>query len=142
MRVKDLINACDSKVLFPPIAAVTDNTAQVSNIIDCRNTEMVAMFLALGTESDADMTTVVLLEEGDDSALSDAAAVDDADMIGTELLAAFTFASDNKTRKLGYIGSKAYIRMTVTPSNNSGNIYLAGVALRVLKTQPASNPPT
>lgn len=142
MRVKDIINGFDTKQLFPPIAAVTDNTPQVSAIIDCRNTSFVALVLNLGTLTAAAATFTVLLEEGNDPALADAAHVDIADMIGTEALAGFTSDSDNKTRKLGYIGSKAYIRMTVTPANNSGNLFLSGVALRALKTQPASNPPT
>lgn len=143
MRVRDIINAFDPKVLFPPVAAGTDNTPYVSEIIDCRNTSMIALILALGTNTDADATFTVLLEESDDSAMSGATAVADEDMIGTEALAGFTYANDKKARKLGYIGSKAYIRMTITPANNgAGNIYIAGVALRCLKTMAASNPPT
>lgn len=142
MRVNDLINGCDPKQLFPPVAAVTDNTPQVSNIIDLANSAGCMMFLTTGTLSDADATFGVLLEEGDAANLSDAAPVDDADMIGTEALAGFTFADDNKCRKLGYVGSKRYIRMTVTPANNTGNLFMAGIALVMKKHLATANPPT
>lgn len=142
MRVKDIFNGFDEKQLFPPKAAVTDNTAQVSNIIDLAACSMALLALTTGNLTDADATFAVLLEEGDDSALADAATVDAADMIGTAALAGFTFADDNKCRKLGYIGSKRYIRMTVTPSNNTGNLFLAGIALLAKKTMATANPPT
>jgi hypothetical protein len=78
---------------------------------------------------------VALLEEGDAANLSDAAAVADADMVsqanGTapETAAAFTFADDGETRAIGYIGSKRYIRLTLTPANNTGNVFFGGVAI-------------
>jgi hypothetical protein len=58
---------------------------------------------------------LVLLEESDDPAMAGAVAVADIDLIGTELLAAFQFDDDIECRKLGYSGSKRYIRATVTP---------------------------
>jgi hypothetical protein len=67
-------------------------------------------------------------EHGDNSALSDAAAVSDIDMIPNvtpETKAGFTFAADNSERTIGYNGSKRYVRLTVTPANNTGDAYLA-----------------
>jgi len=110
-----------------PAAATSDDTAWVSEILDTANFADNELVLLAGSLADADATFTVLLEEGANSALSDNTAVADVDMLGTEALASFTFAADNATRKLGYIGMKRYIRATVTPAANTGGAFLAGV---------------
>lgn len=111
-----------------PVAAGTDNTPYVSQILDTANFANNELVIAIGANTDANATFTVLLEEGDESTLSDNSAVADADMLGTEALASFDYGDDNETRKLGYIGAKRYIRATITPSgNDSGNIYIAAV---------------
>jgi hypothetical protein len=110
-----------------PAAATTDNTAWTSQILDTANFQHNELVLMIGALADADATFTALLEEGDESDLSDASAVADADMLGTETLAGFQFDDDNETRKLGYIGTKRYIRATITPANNTGNAFLAAV---------------
>jgi hypothetical protein len=125
-----------------PAAAVADNTALVSQVIDRSGYEGLVFVIATGALADADATFAVLVEHGDAANLSDAAAVPDAFLTGTEAEAGFTFAADDKTRKIGYVGSKRYVRLTITPANNSGNAFVAAVALlcggRFL---PAANPP-
>lgn len=140
MRV-DLMNKLDMKTAFAPKAAIADNTAQVSTIYDTQGKYGVCLAMVTGTNADADATTTVLLEHGDAANLSDAAAVPDEQLNGTELLAAFTFADDDETRKLGYIGVKRYIRATVTPANNTGTIFLGGIWLGLLENAPGANPP-
>ena len=48
-----------------------------------------------------------------------------ADLLGTTAGASFTFSDDNKIAKIGYIGSKRYVRLTVTPSNNTGAVLIS-----------------
>lgn len=110
-----------------PAAAVADNTALVSQILDTANYFHNELVLMIGALADADATFAVLIEEGAASDLSDAAAVADADLLGTEAEAGFQFDDDNETRKIGYIGAKRYIRATITPANNAGNAFLAAV---------------
>jgi hypothetical protein len=63
--------------------------------------------------------------------------VADAYLLGTELGAAPDFDDDNKVGKIGYIGPKRYVRVTITPANNTGNIFLAGVWVQgVPRTAP------
>lgn len=139
---RDLFNHVTPKPVFNPKAAVTDNTAQVGTIIDHQGYHSATYLLVTGNDADTDATFTVLLEEGDDSALSDAAAVADADLIGTEVLASYTYADDNKCFKLGYKGTKRYTRMTVTPALNSGNMFLAGICLLGHpELGPTANPP-
>ncbi len=124
-----------------PVAAGTDNTAYVSTILDLQDKHAAAFVTLIGANTDADVTFTALLEHGDVSNLSDAAAVPDAELILNEASASFTFADDNEVRKLGYKGSKRYIRYTITPANNAaGNIFIAGVWLWEGKVQPVAQP--
>lgn len=108
-----------------PAAATTDNTAYVSQIIDCANFTSNTFIGQFGSVADADTTFTVLVEDGNDSGLSDNAAVDDAYLIGVEAMG-IQYDSDNKAFKIGYKGPKRYVRVTITPANNSGNIFLSG----------------
>lgn len=126
--MKDLANDILIRPCIAP-AVVTDNTAQVGAIIDRQGYQSVVYGIVTGTLDDADTALTVLLEEGDDSGLSDATAVADIDLNNTEALAAPTFADDGEAFKLGYVGNKRYTRMTITPANNTGNIPIAAVAI-------------
>ena len=116
--------------LIVPVAARTDNTAIVSAIIDTANYNACEFVIVTGTNTDANATFAVTVDEGDAANLSDAVAVTDSKLVGTLALAGFTFGDDNECRKLGYIGNKRYVRLTVTPSgNDAGNIFISGVAV-------------
>ena len=142
MGFKDLHNNIDVKRGLSPVAAVTDNTAFVSEIVDRANYGAVEFIILTGSLADADATFTVLFEDGDNSALSDNSAVDDAFLIGTEALASFTFSADNKVFKIGYKGTKRYCRVTITPANNTGNAFIAGVwVLGSPRSAPTANPP-
>jgi len=108
---------------------VSDDTPQVGSIVDLAGFHSALIGIAIGTLADVAAAFTVLLEHGDDAALADAAAVPDADLLGTEAGASFTEADDNETRKLGYIGVKRYIRLTVTPSGNAAAADMSAVAV-------------
>ena len=139
--MRDLTNNIATKVAIAPVVA-TDDTALVGNVIDVQGFGSCTFVIATGTLADANATFAVLVEEGDESNLSDAAAVADADLIGTEALAGFTYADDGETRKIGYAGACRYVRVTVTPSGNGGNAPIAAVAvLGHPASAPTANPP-
>lgn len=139
--MKDLASNIDVKRVISPVS-VADNTAQVGQIIDRRGFDSVTFLVATGSVADADTTFTVLLEESDDSGMSGANAVADADLIGTEALAGFQFDDDNECRKLGYVGGKRYLRLTITPANNASAALLAAVAvLGHPALAPTANPP-
>lgn len=139
--MKDLASNIDVKRVISPVS-VADNTAQVGQIIDRRGFDSVTFLIATGSVADADTTFTVLLEESDDSGMSGGNAVADADLIGTESLAGFQFDDDNECRKLGYVGSKRYLRLTITPANNASAALLAAVAvLGHPSLAPTANPP-
>jgi hypothetical protein len=142
--MRDLANNIAFKPLFIPKAAVTDNTAQASAVIDTKGFGSLALGWVTGVLSDADATFAVVVSHGnsvDDEAnpttITDAAPVADSDLIGTEAVAGFNFADDGEARKIGYIGDKRFVQVTITPSGNTGNLFLAGLAvLANARTRP------
>lgn len=141
--LRDLHNNLDYKRGLSPVAAGTDNTAMVSQILDMQGLAGAEFVILTGANTDADATFAVLPEEGEISSLSDNTTVAAGDLIGTAALAGFTFADDNKVFKLGFQASgKRYKRVTVTPTgNNSGNIFVAGLWVTSPLVAPSANPP-
>lgn len=144
MIPSDFLNPVSFQRGISPVAA-TDDTALVSQIIDMGDLLSLTFVIALGTLADAAFTTVVLLEESDDSAMSGATAVADDDMIsmtsGTaaETAAAFTQASDDLIKTLGYKGTKRYVRLTITPTGNASSLPIAVIAAGVKRLQGTAN---
>src|SRR3990167_10151596 len=138
--MRDLMNCLDFKRGLSPAAAVTNNTAFVSQIFDSRGSSGAMFAILTGSLADTDATFTVLAEESEDSGMSGQTAVADANLLGTEVLAAPLFSDDNKVRKLGFIDTMRYIRVTVTPGANSGDVYLAGVWITEPSIVPTANP--
>lgn len=137
--MQDLHNRLQWRRGISPAAAVTDNTPFVSEILDTDGWGAAEFLWLSGSIADADVTFVVLMEESNASDMSGSNAVADEDLLGTESGAAPLFGSDNKGGKLGYAGSKRYIRVTITPSNNTGNIFLCGGWLQAFPQRPAAS---
>lgn len=131
--MKDSVSGVLLKRALSPVS-VSDNTAQVSEIIDRQGYESLMFGVLIGSVADADATFSVLVEHGDASDLSDAAAVPD-DMLlsqdpdtAPEAAAGFQFDDDDQVRKIGYVGDKRYVRATITPSGNASAALLAAFA--------------
>jgi hypothetical protein len=140
--MRDMMNSINPVRAISPAAAVTDNTAFVSQIIDVKGHDSLTFVILTGSLADADATFTTLVEHADLANFSGAEAVPDSELVGTEALASFTFAHDDATRKIGYVGHKRYVRLTVTPAANTGNAFVAAVAvLGNPAQQPTPNPP-
>jgi len=139
--MRDLMNNIHTSRGLSPVVAGTDNTAYVSTAADLKGFGSCVFALMIGANTDADATFTVLFEDSADNVTY--AAVDDAYLNGTEVLASFQFDDDNETRKIGYTGTKRYVRVTVTPAGNgAGNIYMAGIwILGHPERAPTANPP-
>ena len=107
--MRDLYNNIEVRRAFSPAAAVSDNTAYVSQIIDMRGFSSMVWLINVGSLVDADATFTVLMEDSDDSGLSPAVAVADVYMDPTEAIVSFDFADDNTVRKIGYTGDQRYV---------------------------------
>lgn len=132
-----------------PSKSVSDNTAQVGSVIDLAavlnaSSNSVGAFDGLefvtniGSIADADATFTALVEDSDDNITF--TAVSDEFLLGTEAAASFRYDSDNNCRRIGYIGSKRYVRYTVTPAGNSGAALFGVTAIPCYaRSAPAEN---
>lgn len=114
------------KVLGDAVARIADNTATTVTL-DRKDHLSAEFLIALGTIADADVTFTALVEDSSDN--STWTAVADDFLLGTEAGLGLQFDSDNKTGKIGYAGAERYVRVTLTPANNSGNADIAIVGL-------------
>lgn len=128
--MRDLHNNILVSRALSPVNPGSGDTPLVSQIIDTKDYDSLEFLIATGSLSDADATFTVLIEDGNVDTLTDNAAVADANLLGLETEASFAFGDDNEVRKIGYRGSKRYVRMTITPANNTGDIFIAAVAIQ------------
>ena len=127
--MRDLYSNIEVRRAFSPAAAVTDNTAYVTEIIDMQGFKSLVWEIVIGQLVDADATFTILMEHDDASGFGTAVAVPDSQIDPTETVMAFDFADDDSVRKMGYVGEKRYVRLTVTPVGNTGDAFIAIVAL-------------
>lgn len=138
--MRDAMSGIHPLLALAPVV-VTDNTEQLSAAIDVKGYEGLTFLIVTGTLADADATFAVEVRECDTSG-GTYTAVADADLVGTEALAGFTFSDDGETRKVGYKGTKRYVKCAITPSGNTGNAPLAVIALLShAARRPTANPP-
>lgn len=128
MRAIDMHSVIDVRPAISPQVA-TNNTALVSAIIDRKGFDALEFVIATGDIADADATFTALVEDGDDPALADNAAVADEGLLGTESEASFRYDDDDSAFKIGYRGNKRYVRLTITPANNTGNAAISAMAI-------------
>lgn len=106
-------------------AAISTNTTSAGTIIDTQGFESLEFLLHTGARTDGTYTP--LIEHGDDVSLSDAAAVDDDDLLGTEAGAAL--AAANSASRIGYRGSKRYVRLSVVSTSVSSGATVGATAI-------------
>lgn len=110
------------------IQTISSDTTTNGDIIDLQGFDSCTFLFQTGTVTDGDYT--VLIQEGDDSGLSDAAAVADADLTATEASVSFTAdTDDNVVSKIGYIGSKRYVRFNVVSANTTSGAVVGAQAV-------------
>lgn len=122
----DIFNTLQEKQVLAPLA-ITDNTTRVGTVVDLVGFDALKFSIAIGALADADATFTVLVEDSDDNVTY--APVADNFLLGTEAQASFTFADDNGQRSIGYKGSKRYVRLTITPANNTGSAVFGVTAI-------------
>ena len=107
-------------------ATLSGTTKAEGDWIDMQGWQSVTFSVGTGTVTDAGTTSgfSFQVEEGDDTTDAGAAAVADADLVGTE--AALTVTSDTDDDKMigsiGYIGSKRYVRMTAVGTTGTNAV--------------------
>ena len=121
------------------------NTAWQTAAIDIQGYDSLTFIVAVGAVLDADTVVTTLMQESDDGTtftdVADADMVTQTDGTAPETAAGFQFDDDGEVRKIGYIGSKRYAKLYLTPANNTGTAAAAIIAV-LGHPAPANSPIT
>jgi len=114
MEVDNATRIFGAEALVPQ--TISSNTTTVGPIIDTKLFESLTFLLNVGDYTDG--TYTVTIEHGDDSGLSDTAAVTIADdpqtlIASNPLVAADLVLAAAGLKRFGYIGKKRYVRLSV-----------------------------
>lgn len=140
--MQDLLDKIHPIRALSPVATPADNTVQVTQIINRQGFESLTFLIATGALPDADATFTVALFEDDAAGMGTETAVAAGDIVGTLALAGFIFSDDDKVFKVGYRGTKQYVRAKITPAANTSASLLCVIAVLAHASQlPTANPP-
>jgi len=128
MATKDLHHNVKVTPAIDPAAAKTGNGVTTSATIDTQGFESLEFVLQSGVITDGTFTPA--LYEGSLSDMSDETVVAAADLLGTIAGATFAATDDSKTKKLGYRGTKRYVRTKVTQAGATTGGYISAVAVQ------------
>ena len=143
--MKDMASNIDVRPAINPYDHATGDAVITSEICNLQGYDSATLVIQYGAITDGDVTfgTVLYEDLTGDAAMGSETAVADVDLIGTEALATPLFDDDNKAYKLGYTGNAQYIRVKITPSNNTDAILISAVwVLGNPQNAPRPNPPT
>jgi hypothetical protein len=134
---KDLHNNISVRRCIDP-QSVSTNTAIVSAIIDRLGYETLEFLICSGTIASATAIFSVTAEHGDSPTLADTVAITDPSptlLLGTLAGASFTFASPSSQFRVGYIGNRRYVRITITTTLNAAAALIAALAILTMPTK-------
>ena len=126
--MRDFANGIEVRRAISPAAAFADNTVITSQIVDLLGFQKAVFAIALGALA-AGANFAVTVEHGEDPALADATAVPAVILTGTLASASFDSTAANKVRKIGYVGSKRYVRLKITPAGNAAPSFISATAI-------------
>lgn len=123
----DLHNNIANRPALNP-QAITTNTTVNGAIIDLAGFNSAEFLVQSATLTDGTFTPSIT--EGNAANLSDGTVTAAADLLGLIASATFVATEDNAVKKLGYAGTKRYIRLNVTTTGvTSGGTIAAQVVL-------------
>lgn len=136
MPTREIHNSLAPEVAFNTQAITTDTTT-AGNTIDLQGKGAYEFYILSGTLTDGTYTPALF--EDDNSDMSTESAVADADLTNLESTAVFASTDDNEVKRIGYIGSKRYIRLKIVSASTSsgGTIGAVGIAGN-LDNEPAA----
>ncbi len=121
MASQDLHSNVDERIALNT-QVISSDTTTAGVIIDTQGFESLEFIVQAGIVTAGDVTPLV--EDGDDAALSDAAAVASDFRIGSLVL----LDTSNTLTRFGYVGKKRYVRLSAV-TDNSANLTVGGTAV-------------
>lgn len=127
---RDAMSEFACAVAIPPTVQTNSDSPIIGAIVPLPMAEAHTIVIQTGNVTDPNVTVTVSVSAGNQSDGSDMAAVPASELVGTLAGAGFNFAADNAVRKIGYVGNKRYLRVTLTPSgNDAGSLPVAAVLI-------------
>ncbi len=114
--------------------SVTSASAEVGESIDTDGFESLEFIIQSGTLGE---TLTPLVEESDDD-FSTSNVVDSDFLLGTIANATFTALEDDSVKRIGYVGKKQFVRLTLTPGGTASCTFGAIAELGHSRTQPTA----
>lgn len=143
MGLKDIHHNVDIKRSIAPVAVGTTGTGQTGKIVDRAGYESVEFVLSYGSITATNAVFTLTVKEGDVTGTMTSIA--DADLIGTEALAAVAAASTrtsgvskNVTKRLGYKGVKRYVQANIKSTVTAAPPVAASVILGSPRNAPVA----
>ena len=124
----DLHNNITPTVAFAP-QALSGTSDLTGETIDTKGYSAVEFILSTDAIAAGSLDAQLLVQEGDEDDLSDAAAVADAFLIGTEADTAIAETDDKASKRIGLRITKRYCRANLTVTANDGTDVVSCVAL-------------
>lgn len=127
----DLHHDIDAEVALDTQLIATDTTT-VGNIIDMKGKLAIDFAITSGILTDGDYT--VILEEGDDSGLSDAAVIPTDHLLGAQgpagvALPKFELTDDDTVFRVGFFKNKRFARLSLLSDNTTVGGTLGALAI-------------
>ena len=114
MANKDIYNQIEPSVSVAP-QFVNSNTTLTGTGVDLRGFEGCLILLPAGAIAGSSSANIYTPEvQESDSSDTGFTAVADANLIGTEAAAVHNGGTDSTVKKIGYIGTKRYVRVVIT----------------------------
>ncbi len=123
--MRELHTSLEVVAALTPRTIATDTTT-AGAVVDRQGFEAVEFVIAAGTLTDG--AYAVAITECDTSGGS-YTAVDDADLIGTEADIAYALTEDNEVHKIGYKGSKQFVKLSIVSTATTSGGVIGAVAL-------------
>jgi hypothetical protein len=143
--MRDLHNNIRVVRSIAPVAAGVTGTGTVGKIVDRKGYDGVEVIISYGTITATSATITPVIKHGD--VTSAMTSVADADLLGTEALAAITATtprtsgvSKNVSKRIGYTGGKRYISCNLVPTVTATTPVSANVLLSRAALKPTPNP--
>lgn len=124
--MKDLMNEIKLVLAVAPVV-VSNNTPPTEIEVDRQGFESLTFGVLLGTLADTDATFAATMTETDTTGSNYTAVAADDILYGSETT--WDYSADLACKKIGYIGNKRFVKLTITPTNNSGNAPIGAVAI-------------
>ena len=123
----DIHNDLTQTASMGPVAIAT-NTTTAGAIIDTQGFAALEFVISSGVITDG--AYAILMQDGDDSGLSDAADVADTFMTNTEASVAFALTDDATVKSIGYVGHKRYVQLSIVSTGTSSGGLFAVTAIQ------------